>query len=490
MNKFAPLKFTEWSTVDLNYSVLLPEIILSLTGITIMLVIPFVSKDRQVSLGYPALVGIGLAVLGLLMEWNETGMAFFEMVFQDPFSQFCKMLFLFATAAIVLMTMHYLSQEDVAEGEFFSLLLFATVGMFLMAASADLIMTFLGLEVLSISTYVLAGFKEQERRSNESAIKYFLLGAFSTAFLLYGIAFVYGATGSTKYLAIAEAIRTSESEPLILLLGLGLMVVGFGFKVALVPFHVWAPDVYEGAPLPVTAHLAVGSKAAAMVALVRILYQVFPELGPEWQVLLWMSAVLTMAIGDIAALTQTNIKRMLAYSSIAHTGYLLLGLTSHNKLGTQGILYYLVAYALMTLGAFTIVQIVGHRNEQYIQIEDYRGLGYRCPFLGITLSIFLISLAGIPATAGFMGKFFLFAAALQSEMYGLVVVALIASAIGLYYYLRVIVLMYMGEYHEKETLITIPISLQVVIAIMVLGTLYLGIFPGTFLHLASEAVSF
>lgn len=476
--------------MDLNYSALLPEIILSLTGIMIMLVIPFVSRDRQVSLGYPALAGIALAFLGLLLEWNETGLAFFEMVFQDPFSHFCKALFLFATAAIVLLAMHYLSQEDLAEGEFYALLLFATVGMFLMAASADLIMTFLGLEVLSISTYVLAGFKKRERKSNESAIKYFLLGAFSTAFLLYGIAFVYGATGSTKYLVIAEAIRNSESEPLILLLGLGLMVVGFGFKVALAPFHVWAPDVYEGAPLPVTAHLAVGSKAAALVALVRILFQVLPELSQEWRVLLGISAVLTMAIGNIAALTQTNIKRMLAYSSIAHSGYLLLGLTAHNELGTQGILYYLVAYALMTLGAFTVVQIVGRRNEQDILIEDYRGLGYRCPFLSITLSIFLISLAGIPATAGFMGKFFLFAAALQSEMYGLVFLAIIASAIGIYYYLRVIVLMYMSEYHGEGPLITIPFSLRIVIAIMVLGTLYLGILPGTFLHLASEAVSF
>ena len=483
--------FSEWSTVDLNYSALLPEIILSVTGILIMLVIPFVPKDRQVQLGYPTLAGIAVAFLSLVATWDQRGLAFFEMVFQDPFALFLKVLFLFATAAIVLIAMNYLSQEDLVQGEFYSLLLFATVGMCLMAASADLIMTFLGLEILSIATYVLAGLKERERKSNESAIKYFFLGAFSTAFLLYGIAFIYGATGSTQYLVIAETIPTSESEPFMLLLALGLMLVGFGFKIALAPFHVWAPDVYEGAPLPVTAHLAVGSKAAALVALVRILFQALPELSPEWQVLLWMSAVLTMAVGNIAALTQTNIKRMLAYSSIAHAGYLLLGLTAHNELGTQGILYYLVAYALMTIGAFTVVQIVGRRNEQYIQIEDYRGLGYRYPFLSVTLSVFLISLAGIPATAGFMGKFLLFAAALESELYGLVFLAILASAIGIYYYLRVIVLMYMGEVHEEaETPITIPLSLRIVIAIMVLGTLYLGILPGTFLHLASEAVSF
>ncbi|MEE8349229.1 MAG: NADH-quinone oxidoreductase subunit N [Acidobacteriota bacterium] len=476
--------------MDLNYSALLPEIILSLTGIVIMLVIPFVSRERQANLAYLALAGIILAFLALLLDWNQTGLAFFEMVFQDPFAQFCKGLFLFAAAAIVLIAMNYLSQESRAEGEFYSLLLFATVGMSLMAASADLIVTFLGLEVLSISTYVLAGFKESERRSNESAIKYFLLGAFSTGFLLYGIAFVYGATGSTQYLAIAQAIQTSESEPLILLLGLGLMLVGFGFKVALAPFHVWAPDVYEGAPLPVTAHLAVGSKAAAVVALARILLQVFPELNPEWKVLLWVSAVLTMMIGNIAALTQTNVKRMLAYSSIAHAGYLMLGLAAHSELGTQGILYYLTAYTFMTLGAFTVVQIVGRHNEQHVQIEDFSGIGYRYPFLSVTLSVFLLSLAGIPATAGFMGKFFLFAAAVESEMYGLVFLAILASAAGIYYYLRVIVLMYMGDFHGDEVLLTIPLSLRIVITIMVLGTLYLGILPETFLQLASKAVSF
>ncbi len=487
--------FTEWGTVDLNYSALLPEIILSLTGIMIMLVIPFVPTARHVSLGYPALAGIAVAFLSLVATratWDQRGEAFFYgMVFQDPFALFLKVLFLFATAALVLIAMNYLDQEDRAQGEFYALLLFATVGMCLMAASADLIMTFLGLEILSISTYVLAGLKERERKSNESAIKYFLLGAFSTAFMLYGIAFVYGATGSTQYLIIAKVIPTSESEPFLLLLALGLMLVGFGFKIALAPFHIWAPDVYEGAPLPVTALLAVGSKAAALVALVRILFQALPALSPEWQVLLWMSAVLTMSIGNIAALTQTNIKRMLAYSSIAHAGYLLLGLTAHNELGTQGILYYLVAYALMTMGAFAVVQIVGGRDEQYIQIEDYRGLGYRHPFLSVTLSVFLISLAGIPATAGFMGKFFLFAAALESELYGLVFLAILASAIGIYYYLKVIVLMYMGDFQEETgTLITIPLSLRIVIAIMVLGTIYLGILPGTLLHLASEAVNF
>lgn len=476
--------------MNLNYTHLLPEIILSLTGIMIMLVIPFVSRNQQVRLGYPTLAGICLAFLVLILEWNQTGPAFFGMVLQDPFSQFCKALFLFSTAAIVLITMTYLKQENLAVGELYPLLLFATVGMCLMAAGADLIISFLGLEILSISTYILVGFKKRNYKSNESAIKYFLLGAFSTTFLLYGIAFVYGATGSTKYLIIAESIHTSNFEYHILLWGLGLMLVGFGFKIALAPFHIWAPDVYEGAPLPVMAHLAVGVKISALIVLTRILFQVLPELSQEWQLLLWVSAVLTMGIGNIAALTQTNIKRMLAYSSIAHAGYLLLGLTAHNELSLQGILYYLVAYTLMTLGALTVVQILGGQNEHYIQIEDYAGIGYRYPFLGIALSIFLISLAGIPTTAGFMGKFLLFAATLKSGMYGLIILAIIASAIGIYYYLRVIVSMYMGELQDERSLIDIPLSLRIVILIMVLGTVYLGTLPGTFLNLAIEVANF
>jgi len=332
--------------------------------------------------------------------------------------------------------------------------------------------------------------KERERKSSEAAWKYFLLGAFSTAFLLYGIAFVYGATGSTKYLQIAEAIQASPEYSLILFVGLGLMMVGFGFKVALAPFHAWTPDVYEGAPIPITALLAVASKGAALLALVRILYQVFPDLSQQWQAILWPMAVMTMAIGNIAALTQSNIKRMLAYSSIAHAGYLLVGLTAHNPLATQGILFYLVAYAFMTLGALIVVQIVGRREEQHTTIEDYNGIGYRYPFLGIALSVFLISLAGIPATAGFMGKLFVFSAAVQSQMYGLVVIALVTSAIGLYYYLRVIVSMYMGEFKTEKIPITISMPLRIILTLLVLGTLYLGILPGSLLNLAEEAASF
>lgn len=484
------LKFFALNTVEINYFALFPEMILALAGILVMLLTPFTRGERQNRLIYVALAGLLLALVSVALQWGESGRAFFGMIFQDGFGQFCKVLFIFASASVLLAAKNYLEQEKLPPGEFFSLLLFATVGMLLMATSADLIMTFLGLETLSIATYVLVGYRQGEFKSTESAWKYFILGAFSTAFLLYGIAFIYGATGSTKYLRIAEAIQGLESYPLTLLLGLGLLVVGFGFKAALAPFHVWTPDVYEGAPVPITALLAVGSKAAAFAALARILHQVLPDLSEQWQAILWISAFLTMLIGNIAALVQTNIKRMLAYSSIAHAGYLLIGLTAHNQLGTQSVLFYLVAYALMTLGAFAVVQAFGRLEEKHIHIEDYTGIGYRFPFLSITLSVFLVSLAGIPATAGFMGKLFLLSAAVQSEMYGLVVIAVIASAIGIYYYLRIIVFMYMGESKQSFASISVPAALRIVIVVMVLGTLYLGIFPGAFLQLAADAVNF
>lgn len=476
--------------MEINYLALTPEIILAVSGIIIMVMIPFAGKEKQARLGYLALLGVVLSSLSVILHWSYNGMAFFGTVFQDDFASFSKLLFLLAIGSIIATSIHYLENNRLLKAEYFVLLLFACIGMCLMAASADLIVTFLGIEILSIATYVLAGYRTREMKSNESALKYFLLGAFSTGFLLYGIAFIYGATASTKYQEIVKTIGAMDQYPVYLFIGMGLLVVGFGFKAALVPFHVWAPDVYEGAPVPITAHLAVASKAAAIIAFLRILYQVLPELSQNWEQLLWVSAVLTMLLGNIAALVQTNIKRMLAYSSIAHAGYLLVGLVAHNSMGAQGVLFYLLAYAFMNLGAFTVIQLVGARDEKFVAISDYAGLGFQRPGLCLALSVFLVSLAGIPFTAGFTGKLFLFAAAIQSEMYWLVVIAVLASAIGIYYYLRVLVFMYMKQSESDISAIEMPVVAQVVIAIMVLGTLYLGVLPGSILRLASEAVSF
>lgn len=491
MSWCASLRFIGLKIVDINYSALLPEILLTVTGIVILVLIPFFSKRNQNRLpGMLALAGILVAMIAVFAQWGTSGTGFFDMVFQDRFGQICKLIFLFSSGAVLITSMPYLETEEIRVGEYYSLLLFATVGMCLMVASSDLIMTFIGLEILSIGTYILAGFRIDEVRSTESALKYFILGAFSTSFLLYGIALVYGETATTKYLPIAGAIEQSSALSPLLVLGLGLMVVGFGFKMSMVPFHVWAPDVYEGAPVPISAHLAVGSKAAAVLALLRILYQALPRLGNEWQAILWAAAVLTMLVGNIAALSQNNIKRMLAYSSIGHAGYLLVGMTSKNSTGAQAILYYLVAYAFMTLGAFIIVQLVGGRHEERIQISDFQGLSRSQPFLSACLAIFLISLAGIPTTAGFMGKFFLFSAAIEDHFYWLVVLGVIASAIGIYYYLRVIVAMYMRDPEGEPTGVSTPLLTRAIIVIMVAGTFYLGLFPAQFLQITSEAIRF
>lgn len=476
--------------MDINYVAVFPEIVLAVTGIVLMVLIPFVSRERQARLGYLALAGVIVAMIAAAVQWGARDVAFFEMVFQDNFTHFSRVLILFAVGSVVTVSIYYLEMDQLLRAEYFSLLLFGAMGMCLMVGSADLIMTFLGIEILSISTYILAGYRRSELKSIEAALKYFILGAFSTAFLLYGIAFIYGATRTTKYQQIADTLAGQDSYPTYLLLGLGLIVVGFGFKAALAPFHVWAPDVYEGAPTPITAHLAVASKAAAVIAFLRILYQVVPELGGTWQELLWVSAVVTMLVGNIAALAQSNIKRMLAYSSVAHAGYLLVGLTAHNSLGAQGVLFYLLAYAFMNLGAFTVVQLVGRKNESVLNIEDYAGLGFKSPGLAIALSIFLISLAGIPLTGGFTGKLFLFSAAIESGYYWLVVIAVIASAIGIYYYIRVLVFMYMRSPEKEFDSILMPAPTRVILAIMVLGTLYLGILPGSLLSLASEAIRF
>ena len=470
--------------MDGNYGILLPEMILSLTAVGLILAAPSQRRLIQSSLSWVALLGISGALLVTVSRWGSEAEGYFGMAVEDNLALFARVLFLLAAATVVLISRSYLRDEKLPSAEFLILVLLATVGMGLMATSSDLIMTFLGIEVLSIASYVLAGYRV-DTKSAEAAWKYFILGAFSTAFLLYGIAILYGITGSTRYVEIARELSgLNFSFPLGV--AVVLILVGFAFKAALAPFHVWTPDVYEGAPIPITAYLAVASKAAAFVAGIRVLLEVIPGLDVQWQALLSCSAVLTMLVGNIAALTQTNIKRMLAYSSIAHAGYLLVGVTANNSLGMSAVLFYLASYALMTLGAFTVVQLVAGKQEHRQSVLDYSGLGYRNPLLSLALAAFLISMAGIPTTAGFMGKLFLFSAAVKSQFYWLVVIALIASAIGIYYYLRVVVLMFFRESGSSQTDVRVPAGAGLVIVVMVLGTFVLGLFPGALMQIASE----
>jgi NADH-quinone oxidoreductase subunit N len=482
--------------IDINYVAIMPEIILAIFGILIMLLEPFSSKDGKAILPYLALVGTVLAALANWQLWGTSGTSFNRMLIVDPFSTFFRFVFLLITAFTVLISIKFNQREGIDHGEYYALVLFAAIGMSLMAASNDLIMIFLGLEILSIATYVLAGFKRADLRSNESSLKYFLLGSFSTAFLLYGIALLYGATRSTNLQDILQSVAASStgdgmpsSLRMGLVTGLALLIVGFGFKVATAPFHIWTPDVYEGAPTPVTTFMAVGPKAAGFAAFLRVLFDGMPALHEYWTGILWFLAILTMTVGNVVALVQSNLKRMLAYSSIAHAGYILVGIVSGSALGVSAVLFYILVYTVMNVGAFAVLLTLSGKGDFRVTLEDYTGIGFKYPFLSFCLSFFLISLIGIPATAGFMGKFYLFNAALNAGYVGLVIVAVINSAISVFYYSRPIVAMFFAGEARSADAPPVRLAGTVLIALILalIGTLWLGLFPAGFLSLANKS---
>ena len=467
-----------------------PEIVLVVFGLLILLLGVFLGLRQRKYTGYVALLGTVLAFVPLFPLIGSRSEGFFGMVVADPFAIFFKALFLLVAFFTVLISLDYTEREGVAFGEYYVLVLFASVGMMLMAAGANLIVIFLGLEIMSISIYVLVGITRDDPRSVEAAFKYFLLGAFASAFLLYGMALTYASTGSLRLATIREVLSEQvflTSAP-IMILGLSLLVIGFAFKIALVPFHMWTPDAYEGAPTSITAFMATGVKAAAFAALLRVFLSALPQLERHWTEVMWGLAVLTMSVGNLIALKQDNIKRMLAYSSIAHAGYILVGFVAGNELGRAGILFYLLAYALMNIGAFTVVILLGRKGEENTLISDYAGIGFRFPLLSAAMSIFLFSLAGVPPTAGFMAKVYVFSAAVKAGYYWLVVIAVLNSAVAAYYYLRVMVYMYFRE-PEREVRVDL-FSLAGVIAVIlaVWGVLQLGIFPSDFLALAQRSV--
>ncbi|MBI4454482.1 MAG: NADH-quinone oxidoreductase subunit N [Acidobacteria bacterium] len=468
-----------------DFRYLLPEVILSVVASLIMLLSPLLDRKDSNTPGILSGLGLLLATAATLLTWRQRALGFSGMVLIDGFSQLSRLLLYGILFCVAIAAIDFLKREQINFGEFYALLLFATTGASLMVVSADLILTFLGIEILSIGTYVLAGFKREDPRCTEASLKYFLLGGFSTAFFLYGVALLYGKTTSTRYQALATSLQTVPD--ILTFTGLTLILVGFGFKVAMAPFHVWTPDVYEGAPTPITTFMSTGSKIAAVLAFVRVFYMALEGLNKEWGDILWVAAVLTMFLGNIAALSQSNIKRLLAYSSIAHAGYLLIGFVSRSRFGVEAILFYTLSYALMNLGAFTVVQLISRQGDNRVLLHDYVGLGTRHRWLAVSLSLFLFSLAGIPATAGFMGKLFLFSAAAQSGLYWLVVLAVINSAIAVYYYIRIIVLMFMREPEAKEETIRIPLGALAVITVAALGTLVLGIFPTIFMQAAEAA---
>lgn len=497
----------------INWSLIAPEVIVCAAAVVVMLIDAFARPAQRWITGGVSLAGLVIAGVASVCLWangTPSADAFNGMIVLDELRLGFTLIFLLVSALTLLLSIVWAESEQLPAGEFHSLLLFATVGMMLMASGNDLVIIFLGLEILSIATYVLAGFRRTDIRSNESSLKYFILGSFSSAFLLYGIALVYGATsiaeigpggvasrivpGTTNIAEIAS--RISEAQyPALLYAGAAMMLVGFGFKIATAPFHIWTPDVYEGAPTPVTAFMAAGPKAAGFAAFMRVFIFGLPfvvssatagSLHQTWVSTLAVMAILTMTLGNVVAIVQNNVKRMLAYSSIAHAGYALVGFVAAGAAtdpakrdgAITSVIFYLLTYAVMNIGAFAVVQIIARSGDRRTSIEDYSGIGFQSPVLAFSLSLFLLSLLGMPLTAGFMGKIMVFSAAIEQGYYVLVVIGVLNTAVSAYYYLRLIIVMFFGERTTAWQSPRIPASVAVTLVLTVLGVLYLGVFPG------------
>lgn len=505
----------------INWALIAPEVIICLAAVVVMLFDAFARPTQRWLTGGISLAGLLLAAIATVYLWisgTPDADAFSGMIALDELRLGFTLVFLLVSGLILLISTVWVGNEQLPAGEFHSLLLFATAGMMLMASGNDLVIVFLGLEILSIATYVMAGFRRSDVRSNESSLKYFILGSFSSAFLLYGIALVYGATsiadpagsvvaGTTNIAEIATRISQAQ-YPALLYAGAAMMLVGFGFKIATAPFHIWTPDVYEGAPTPVTAFMAAGPKAAGFASFMRVFVFGLPfvvsastaaggSLHQVWLTTLVVMAILTMTLGNVVAIVQNNVKRMLAYSSIAHAGYALVGFIAagaatdpiQRNTAISAVTFYLLTYAVMNIGAFAVVQLVARSGDRRTEIEDYRGIGFESPVLAFSLSLFMLSLLGMPLTAGFMGKIMVFRAAIDQSFYVLVIIGVLNTAVSAYYYLRLIIVMFFGERTMAWSAPKIPASVALALLITVLGVLYLGIFPGRVINALQTKIS-
>src|SRR5947199_4071316 len=467
---------------------LMPTLVV-LTAAAIVLVLDLVPRSFPRELpAMVALAGMIGALLATLTRWSSPGRAFRDMVVLDNYALFFNVIICYSGALIVLLSMDYLRHTGNDCAEYYALVLFATAGMMLLAAAGDLVVVFLALELMSLSLYVLAGLFKRELVSGEAAMKYFLLGAFASSFLLYGVALVYGAAGTTNLDRIAAAMAARPRDPMFVI-GLGFLLVGFGFKISSVPFHMWAPDVYQGAPTSVTALIATGSKAGAFAALIRVLTVTLRGVPPDWAALLWAMAAVTMTAGNVIAIAQSNLKRMLAYSSIAHVGYMLVGLVAGGVPGAGAVLFYLLAYTFTTAGAFGAILLVERSDGEAVEVGDYAGLARRHPVLAATLGVFLLSLIGIPPLAGFVAKFYLFGSAVRAGYVWLTVLGVLNSAVAAYYYLRVIVTMYMQEPDGQSASVAPSFAGGLALTIAVIGVVLLGLMPAPFVDLAQVAVA-
>jgi len=476
-----------------DYLRILPEIIPTIFGIAVMM-LEAVSKGKRTYLGIISLVGIAAALVanipGLLTgPLAPPDTAFHQMIIVDGYAVFFRAVVMGVGFLSILASLSYLDREESRNGEFYSLILFSLVGQCIMVTAEDLIMVFIGLEISSIATYILAGFLRDDRRNNESALKYFLLGSFATAFLLYGTAWIFGLVGSTN-LDVIHKWGAENQSSVIMSVAVALVFVGLAFKVSVAPFQMWAPDVYQGASAPASGFMSAGPKAAAFAVFFRLFMTSFMPIHDRWAWLMWGCALGTMFIGNLGALLQTNVKRLLGYSSIAHAGYVMVALASASTIGVSAAMFYLTSYAFMNVGAFAVIGYAASRNERFVKIEDLAGLGRRQPAIAALLSIFVFSLIGVPLTGGFAAKFLIFRAALDSHLVWLTILGLANSAIAAYYYLKIIVAIYMRDPDVAATQLEAPpISLKLALWVSAFGVLLLGIFPSALLQFANSSAS-
>ncbi len=479
----------------IDYTVILQLLIVFGWATALLLVDLLVPRGQKRVTGYLALAGVVVAAAVGVPLWGSGGSTFNNMIALDNFALTLNWIFLLSVAITIVISLDYLPRQGIERGEFYVLLLFATGGMMLLGQGTDLIVLFLGLELLSITLYVLAGFAYPRISSEEAAMKYLLIGAFGAGFLVFGIALLYGATGASNLGEIAKVLTQPDlaSEDLMLALaGSALVVVGFGYKISMAPFHMWTPDVYEGSPTPVAAFMSVGSKAAAFAALTRFLLLALGSQSATWMPILAVLAAITMIVGNVSAIAQSNVKRMLAYSSIGHAGYILMGVLAAGSpaaasRGIQGFLFYLLAYSLTNLGAFAVLIALEQRGEAAWDLSDFAGLWGRRPFLAAAMALCMFSLAGVPPTAGFWGKFYVFTAAWEGGLRWLAVVAVITSAIAVFFYLRIVVQIFMRD-PVREVRATSDRGLALGIGLAALGIVVFGIVPAPLINLVQQSV--
>ncbi|NIM58823.1 MAG: NADH-quinone oxidoreductase subunit NuoN [Candidatus Aminicenantes bacterium] len=471
-----------------NFFALSPILVVVLGALLVLLLDVFLKKENKNYLAYISLIFLVICAFVCIRFWNKNYSYFNGNLFLDNLALFFIFILVLATGFVILLSMKYITFQDVNYGEFYALLLLALSGVAIMLSSIDLLIIFLGLEVLSICSYALAGLKRKDEKSSEAAIKYFLLGSFATAFLVYGLALLYGSSHSTSISSIINFFITESELSIMALIGLALVIIGFGFKIAVVPFHMWTPDVYQGAPTPITAFFSVVPKAVGFIVFLRLFVPYWKNALNTQAIfwILWVICVLTMVVGNLVALRQTNLKRILAYSSIAHAGYLLIAVLAQDN---SSLVFYLTVYLFMNIGAFAAVIALSRKGKEYLELEDYAGVGFKYPWIGVTFSIFLLSLAGFPPTGGFLAKFYVFSTAVREGLLPLVIIGVLASLISVFYYLRIIVYMYMREpAREIEIAVENP-ALFLVLFFCLYGVIQLGIYPRNILVLINQAVS-